>query len=291
MKFTKWQGLGNDFVLVEGRPDRLPSGRPGAAELARRICDRHFGVGGDGLIFIFKDDQGMLTMRIFNANGSEAEMCGNGLRCMAKYAYLNGLVDRPTFDVHTGAGVLVPEVIMDGDRVAAVRVDMGEPVLERQLVPVLGAPGSRMISEEITVGEDRLIATAVSMGNPHCLLFVPDVSSAPVGSLGPRLERHDLFLNHTNVEFIEIRSDDEIALRVWERGVGETLACGTGACAAAVGSALTNRTGRRVLVNLPGGQLMITWADNNHVFMTGPAEEVFQGELSAHLMVDGTGLD
>jgi diaminopimelate epimerase len=277
VKFTKWHGLGNDFILVDGRPDRWPTGR--LADLARRVCDRHFGVGGDGLIFIFKDDQGTVSMRILNADGTEAEMCGNGLRCVAKYAYLNGLVDRLIFDVNTGAGVLVPEVIVDGNRVVAVQVDMGEPVLERDRIPVLGTPGTSMIEEEIALGEERVIATAVSMGNPHCLLFVPDVSRVPVCSLGPRLERHDLFPNHTNVEFIEIRSGDEIAVRVWERGVGETLACGTGACAAAVGSVLTNRTGRRVLVNLPGGQLLIEWLDNNHVFMTGPAEEVFRGEL------------
>jgi diaminopimelate epimerase len=277
VKFSKWHGLGNDFILVEDRPERWPAGR--LAGLASRVCDRHFGIGGDGLIFIFKDDQGTLSMRIFNADGSEAEMCGNGLRCVAKYAYLGGLVPQRAFAVNTGAGVLVPEVIMDGPRVAAVRVDMGEPVLERDRLPVLGAPGTRMIEEEILVGDERVIATAVSMGNPHCLLFVPDVSSAPVCSLGPILERHELFPNHTNVEFIEIRSGEEIAVRVWERGVGETLACGTGACAAAVGSALTNRTGRRVLVNLPGGQLLIEWLDDNHVFMTGPAEEVFRGEL------------
>jgi diaminopimelate epimerase len=282
VKFSKWHGLGNDFILVEDRPDRWPDGQ--LAELANCVCDRHFGIGGDGLIFIFNDDQGILTMRIFNADGSEAEMCGNGLRCVAKYAYLNGLVGRPVFPVNTGAGVLVPEVIMDGDRVVAVRVDMGEPVLERDRIPVLGAPGTRMIEEEILAGDERVIATAVSMGNPHCLLFVPDVSGAPVGSLGPILERHELFPNHTNVEFIEIGSGEDIAVRVWERGVGETLACGTGACAAAVGSALTNRTGRRMRVNLPGGQLLIEWSDNNHVFMTGPAEEVFRGELGEDFM-------
>ena len=183
MKFTKWHGLGNDFILVDGRPDRWPAGR--LADLARRACDRHFGVGGDGLIFIFKDDRGTLSMRILNADGSEAEMCGNGLRCVAKYAYLNGLVDRLIFDVNTGAGVLVPQVIVDGNRVVAVKVDMGEPVLERDRIPVLGTPGMRMIEEEILAGDEQVIATAVSMGNPHCLVFVPDVSRAPVCSLGP----------------------------------------------------------------------------------------------------------
>jgi len=278
MEFTKWHGLGNDFILVEDRPERCPALQ--LAALASRVCDRHFGIGGDGLIFVFKDEQGTVNMRIFNADGSEPEMCGNGLRCVAKYAYLHGLVTQKVFPINTRAGMLVPEVIMDGDRVATVRVDMGEPVLERDRLPVLGTPGTRMIEEEIRVGDERVSATAVSMGNPHCLLFVSAVSSAPVGSLGAILEKHELFPNHTNVEYIEIRSREEIAVRVWERGVGETLACGTGACAAAVGSALTNRTGRRVRVNLPGGQLLIEWSDNNHVFMTGPAEEVFRGETA-----------
>ena len=177
MEFTKWHGLGNDFVLVEGRPDRWPPGQ--LASLASRICDRHFGVGGDGLIFIFKDDQGTVNMRIFNADGSEPEMCGNGLRCVAKYAYLRGLAPQRSFDIKTKAGVMVPEIIMDGDRVAAVKVDMGEPVLDRERIPVLGAPGARMIEEEIALDGERVIATAVSMGNPHCLVFVPDLSRAP----------------------------------------------------------------------------------------------------------------
>jgi diaminopimelate epimerase len=277
VKFSKWHGLGNDFILVEGDPDQWPAGQ--LSTLASRICDRHFGVGGDGLIFIFKDNGGVVNMRIINADGSEPEMCGNGIRCVAKYAYQRGLVGERLFDIKTRAGVMVPEIILGGQQVVAVKVDMGEPVLDRVLVPVLGAPGTSMIEEDVPAGDERVIVTAVSMGNPHCLVFVPDVSNAPVHGLGPQLERHELFPNHTNVEFIEIRSGEEIAVRVWERGVGETLACGTGACASAVGSALTNRTGRRVRVNLPGGQLLIEWTNNNHVFMTGPAEEVFQGEI------------
>ncbi|MGD0152651.1 MAG: diaminopimelate epimerase [Thermacetogeniaceae bacterium] len=279
MEFAKWQGLGNDFILLDGRPERWPAKQ--LADLASRICDRHFGIGGDGLIFVFKDDRGMVNMRIFNADGSEPEMCGNGIRCVAKYAYQRGLVSQTAFPVLTRAGVMLPKLILDGDRVAAVQVDMGEPVLERDRVPALGVAGTRMIGEDVQVGSERVTATAVSMGNPHCLVFVPDVAQAPVYSLGPLLERHELFPNHTNVEFIEVRSDNEIAVRVWERGVGETLACGTGACASVAGSVLTGRTGRLVRVNLPGGQLLIEWADNNHLFMTGPAEEVFTGRLGA----------
>jgi diaminopimelate epimerase len=278
VKFTKWHGLGNDFILLEDRPDRWPAGQ--LTSLARGVCDRHFGVGGDGLIFVFKDDQDVVNMRIFNADGSEPEMCGNGLRCVAKYAYLHGLARQVTFPIWTRAGMMVPEVIGDGGRVTAVKVDMGQPVLDRECIPVLGTPGTRLIEEEIALGGNQVVVTAVSMGNPHCLIFVPDVSGAPVESLGLRLEKSELFPNHTNVEFIKVESNEEITVRVWERGVGETLACGTGACASAVGSALTKRTGRRVHVNLPGGQLLIEWSDNDHVFMTGPAEEVFDGELN-----------
>jgi diaminopimelate epimerase len=282
LEFTKWHGAGNDFILVEARPEDWPPERVGA--LAARICDRHFGVGGDGLIFVYRDEDGRLNMRIFNADGSEAEMCGNGLRCAAKLAYQRGMAHERLFPISTRAGVMVPEIILDGGAVAAVRVDMGEPEFRREQVPVRGAPGTRMIEEEIAAGDELVAVTAVSMGNPHCLVFVADVANAPVHDLGPRLERHELFTSRTNVEFIEVRSDEEIAVRVWERGVGETLACGTGACAAVAGSALTGRTGRRVRVNLPGGQLLIAWADNNHIYMTGPAQEVFRGELCEDLL-------
>ncbi len=280
MNFSKWQGLGNDFILVESAEllgflseEKLPA-------FGRRICDRNFGVGGDGLVLLSPGTRGVLVMRIFNPDGSEAEMCGNALRCVAKYAYERGLVQERAFKIETKAGVKVPEIILEDQCVTAVRVDMGEPVLERGLIPVLGPAGTRVIEEEIRVDGESLKYTAVSMGNPHCLIFVPDVSQVPVRNLGPRLEHHELFPRRINVEFIQVLSPEEIVVRVWERGAGETLACGTGACASVVGGVLTGRTGSRVRVNLPGGQLFVEWAENNHVYMTGPASEVFQGTLS-----------
>lgn len=277
MQFTKWHGLGNDFILVETKPDSLPKDR--IQSFTRRLCDRNFGVGGDGLVFVFEDKQGMINMRIFNADGSEAEMCGNAIRCVAKYAYQKGIAKDTIFHIKTKAGVKVPELILKEGFVAAVKVDMGEPTLEREKIPVAGEPGGRVVSEKIEVDGDVLEFTAVSMGNPHCLIFVPDAGSAPVRTLGPRLECHRLFPSRTNVEFVEVLNRKEARVRVWERGVGETLACGTGACATVVGGVLAGYLDRKVRVYLPGGELLVEWAENNHVYMTGPAEEVFQGYL------------
>ncbi|MDH7576478.1 MAG: diaminopimelate epimerase [Bacillota bacterium] len=292
MNFTKWQGLGNDFILVEtgNKGDSLPE--DALPVFSRRICDRKFGVGGDGLVLLAPGSREVLSMRIFNSDGSEAEMCGNALRCVAKYAYERGLVEKRVFKVETKAGVKVSEVILEGQKVSAVRLDMGEPVLERELIPVLGTAGTKVIQEDLEVNGDSLKFTAVSMGNPHCLIFVSDVSSVDVQCLGPLLENHYLFPKRINVEFIEIKNQEEIVVRVWERGAGETLACGTGACASVVGGALTGRTGRRVRVNLPGGQLSVEWAENNHVYLTGPAEEVFQGSLKRDFLdcSEGRGL-
>ncbi|HAA89259.1 MAG: Diaminopimelate epimerase [Thermoanaerobacterales bacterium 50_218] len=276
MEFFKWQGLGNDFVILEDcqfAEEKLPG-------LARALCDRHFGIGADGMVLLFPGRRASLVMRIFNPDGSEAEMCGNALRCVAKYAFEKGLVGDPVVEVETKAGIKKARIILDGPEKGLVQVDMGEPVLERERIPVMGPPGTRVIEEELEVAGEKLEITAVSMGNPHCLLFVPDVQEAPVGQIGPLLEKHQLFPQRTNVEFVEVRSPQEIVVRVWERGVGETLACGTGACASAVGSFLCGKTGRSVRVRLPGGQLLIEWLPDNHVYMTGPAEEVFQGVLS-----------
>lgn len=282
MEFTKWHGLGNDFILMETTPEMVPPER--FAGFARRICDRNFGVGGDGLVFVFQDAQGMVNMRIFNADGSEPEMCGNAIRCVAKYAYQRGMTGENTFQIRTKAGVKVPELILDKGSIVAVKVDMGEPILEREQIPVCGDPGSRVVNEKIQVDSEVMEFTAVSMGNPHCLIFVPDAGNAPVRALGPRLECHRLFPRRTNVEFVEVLGRDEVRVRVWERGVGETLACGTGACATAVGGALAGRLGRKVQVHLPGGELLVEWAENNHVYMTGPAEEVFRGHFHGEFL-------
>lgn len=278
LQFKKWHGLGNDFILMETTPALLPV--EDIRAFARQVCNRNFGIGGDGLVLIFKDDRDLINMRIFNADGSEAEMCGNAIRCVAKYVWQQGIVRDKAFPVQTGAGVMVPEVILDGKEVASVRVDMGEPVLEGDLIPVSGYSGRRVLEEPVNVDGRSWQVTAVSMGNPHCLLFVPSVSEAPVQQLGPRLETHNLFPNKTNVEFIEVKSRDEIKLRVWERGVGETLACGTGTCAAVVGGILTDRLNRKVQVNLAGGQLFVEWRENGRVYLTGSATEVFEGRLS-----------
>jgi diaminopimelate epimerase len=276
VEFFKWQGLGNDFVILEGcqvAEDKLP-------RLAQALCDRHFGIGADGLVLLLPGEQAPILMRIFNPDGSEAEMCGNALRCVAKYAFEKGLVGDSVVKVETKAGVKKAKIVLEGREKGLVQVDMGEPVLEREKIPIVGPPGTRVIEEEVEIAGEKLKITGVSMGNPHCLVFVPDVQKAPVRQLGPLLEKHQLFPQRTNVEFIEVRNFEEIIVRVWERGVGETLACGTGACASVVGSYLCGKTGRCVQVRLPGGQLLVEWLPDNHVYMTGPAAEVFRGTLS-----------
>lgn len=277
MDFEKWHGLGNDFVLIDGIPGFLTEDE--LSLFAKMVCDRHYGVGADGLVLVFRE-KSALNMRIFNADGSEAEMCGNAIRCVARYAYENGIVSGRRFEINTKAGIKLPEIISDGDDILTVRVDMGEPILRREAIPVRGCQGKDVVIEEdIEVDGERYKFTAVSMGNPHCLLFVSDLAAVPVNTLGPKLEHHSFFPNMTNVEFIEVKTPEEIFLKVWERGAGETLACGTGACAAVVGGVLAGRLERRVKVNLPGGQLLVEWASNNHVYMTGPAERVFRGRL------------
>lgn len=278
LHFSKWHGLGNDFIIMEARPENF--GKRGAAELAQKLCHRNFGVGGDGLVFVYQE-QGMVNMRIFNADGSEPEMCGNGIRCAARFAYQRGLAHGSCFPINTRAGIRLPELVFDGDRITAVRVDMGEPVLSGEEIPVAGFGRNRVIAAKLEVEGITLEYTAVSMGNPHCVLFVEDVDQAPVSSLGPRVEHHQSFPRQTNVEFAEVISPREINLRVWERGVGETMACGTGTCAAVVAGVLNGKLEKQVKVNLPGGRLEIEWGNDNHVYMTGPAVHVFDGELSA----------
>ncbi|MEW6447000.1 MAG: diaminopimelate epimerase [Bacillota bacterium] len=272
MRFIKMHGLGNDFVIMVGE-----SIAPDPGDLARRICDRHFGVGADGLVFILPSEKADLRMRIFNPDGSEAEMCGNAIRCVAKHAFESGIVDRTELRVETGAGVLVPRLFVDRGRVREVEVNMGRPVLERNLIPMQGPPG-RVINEPFYVAGTEYQVTAVSFGNPHCVIFVPDVSAMDLPSIGSAIENHPAFPRRTNVEFVQVLSPGDVRVRVWERGAGETLACGTGACAAAVAAILNGLTGRRVLVRLPGGELSIVWSEDDHVYMTGPALEVFRGQ-------------
>jgi diaminopimelate epimerase len=274
MRFTKMHGCGNDYVYVDCFAEPFPKD---PAALSRAVSDRHFGIGGDGLILICPSDVADARMRMFNADGSEAQMCGNGIRCVAKYVYDHGLVRKPSLRIETGRGVLTLDAVVSGGVVKKVRVDMGEPILESVRIPTT-LPGNPPANAPLTVDGKTYSVTCVSMGNPHCVQFVDDVDRAPVTTVGPLIETAVQFSQRVNVEFVQVLSSSEVRIRVWERGSGETWACGTGACAVAVASALTGRTDRRVLAHLRGGDLELDWAPNGHVYMTGPAVEVFSGE-------------
>jgi diaminopimelate epimerase len=279
MQFTKMHGAGNDYVYIDAFQQRLAGDLPA---LARKISDRHFGVGGDGLIVIGPSERADARMRMFNADGSESQMCGNGIRCVAKYLYDHGICRRSTLDVETGAGVLTLELEIAADRVERVRVDMGEPILEADRIPTR-LPGDPVVEVPLTVDERTWNVTCVSMGNPHCVIYVDQVTDELVLGVGPQIERHTMFPQRVNVEFVQPIAPDRVRQRTWERGSGETLACGTGASAVCVAGVLTGRTRRRLTVELRGGELELEWrADDNHVFMTGPAVEVFSGEWFEH---------
>jgi diaminopimelate epimerase len=280
MRFTKMQGTGNDYVYVDCFAQPLPDD---PVELARQVSDRHFGIGGDGLILICPSRLADARMQMFNADGSEAQMCGNGVRCLAKYVYDHGLCRKETLKVETGAGVLTLYLEVVGGRVGRVRVDMGEPVLRPQEIPTTlpGNPllaGSPVVGVDLNVDGQKLEVACVSMGNPHCVTFVDELTDRWVLEIGPQIETDPHFPDRVNAEFVEVISPAEVRMRVWERGSGETLACGTGACAVCVAGVLAERTGRKILAHLPGGDLELHWADDNHVHMTGPAVEVFSGE-------------
>jgi diaminopimelate epimerase len=274
MKFTKMHGLGNDYIYVNCLAE--PINHP--ADLARKISDRHFGVGGDGLVLIMPSQLAAARMRMFNADGSEAEMCGNAIRCVAKLLYEQRLVSQETFQIETLAGLKKVTVITENASVRSVRVDMGEPILENKLIPVL-ADGLTTLDRPLQVNNRCYHFTAVSMGNPHCVIFVPKITDEMINNDGPVLERHPLFPQKTNVEFVVVETENSLRMRVWERGSGETMACGTGSCAAAVAAALNRLTARKVWVHLLGGALLVEWDEvTNHVWMTGPAVAVFRGE-------------
>ena len=294
MRFTKMQGAGNDYVYVNCFAEPMPSD---PAELARQIADRHYGVGGDGLILICPSTKADARMRMFNADGSESEMCGNGVRCVAKYVHDHDIARKPTLKIETGAGVLSLDLSVAGGKVDRVRVDMGQPILEAAKIPVelprptddgrvvdlaldkyipLAAPASWMEG----CGVD-LRMTCVSMGNPHVTIYCANIAAVPLETIGPVLERASIFPKRINVHFVQVHSAEEVTMRTWERGSGITLACGTGASAVCVSGALTGRTARKILAHLPGGDLELEWAANDHVYMTGPAVEVFSGEWNA----------
>jgi diaminopimelate epimerase len=281
MRFTKMHGLGNDYIYVNGFAEHVPQ----PASVARVVSDRHFGIGADGLILILPSAQADCRMRMFNADGSEAQMCGNGIRCLAKYVYEHGIARKTTLHVETLAGVLELRLFpsrTNPDIIESVCVRMGEPRLQRQQIPMQGAPG-QVLSEPLLVENKTFEVTALSMGNPHCVVFVDDPQSFEVAYWGPRFEHHAAFPEGVNTEFVQVTDDHTFTMRVWERGSGETLACGTGASAAAVACHLNGRTGRRVTAHLLGGQLELEWnANDNQVYMTGPAVEVFSGEWLDH---------
>ncbi|MHB8917304.1 MAG: diaminopimelate epimerase [Desulfocucumaceae bacterium] len=279
MNFLKVHGLGNDFVLVDSSEERdLPEGAEELAGLAVKICDRNFGVGADGLVLLKPAEDADVYMQIFNSDGSEAEMCGNAIRCAARYLYEKGLARGNSLRIKTLAGIMVPEIISLGGREIMVRVDMGEPVLERKLIPMIGDPGM-VVGEPLEWEGNSFRVTAVSMGNPHCVIFTGDVEKVPLALWGPGIENHPAFPGKTNVEFVQVLNRGEACMRVWERGAGPTLACGTGACACAVACILNGLTDRNVRVFLKAGHLHIEWKEeNNRIYMTGPAEVVFRGE-------------
>lgn len=273
LRFVKMEGLGNDYVYVEEFGKKMA----GAAELSRRVSDRHFGIGGDGLVLIGDSDKADFSMRIFNADGSEAEMCGNATRCVGKYVYDRGFTKKTSLTLETLAGVRTLELFLEGGAVASVRVDMGAPILEPERIPV-NAPGETFINREIVVDGKKYRGTAVSMGNPHFVVPVESVDALDLEKIGPLFEHHALFPRRINTEFVEVLSPDAVRMRVWERGSGETLACGTGACATLVACALNGLTGGEATVHLTGGDLRIAWSAGGTVFMTGTATHVFDGE-------------
>lgn len=277
MRFDKMHGLGNDFLLLDARaePER------DWPELARRWCRRRFGVGGDGLILILDSEPADWRMRIFNSDGTEPEMCGNGIRCFAKFLRDHGLEQRDTFTVETLAGPIRPTLVASDGATAQVRVDMGPPRLRPEQIPFLGDEGAgKVVGALLQVDDDPMSVTCVSMGNPHCVLFVENLDQMQIEWWGPMIERHERFPERTNVEFVQVRGRGELDMRVWERGAGRTLACGTGACASLVAAHLNGYTERAATVHLEGGDLAIEWGEDDRVRMTGPAETAFCGELA-----------
>ncbi len=273
MKFWKTHGLGNDYLVVDNRDGMI--GEVEAAELARKLCERRYSVGADGLLFVSNSAVADVKMRIFNADGSEAEMCGNGIRCFAKYCYENNVARKNELTVETLAGIKRLWLTIENDLVASVMVDMGVPILERNRIPMLGQ--GTCINEALQVNGAEYRVTCLSVGNPHCVVFVDVLDDFPVRDVGPKIEHHSVFPKKINVEFVQVINWNHLKVRVWERGCGETLACGTGACAAVAAGNLLKKVGGKVKVHLLGGDLEVEYAER--LFLTGPAERVFEGTL------------
>jgi diaminopimelate epimerase len=273
MKFWKMHGLGNDYIVVDNRDEKISDAR--SAELALKLCRRRFSVGADGVLFASHSTVADVKMRIFNADGSEAEMCGNGIRCFAKYCYENNIARKSELTVKTLAGIKRTWLTVKNGSVQSVMVDMGVPVLERSKIPMVGQ--GTFINEDLQVNGDVYKATCISVGNPHCVIFVDAIDDFPVRRVGSKIENHCLFLKRTNVEFAQVLGENKVKVRVWERGCGETLACGTGACAAVAAGKLLKKLGSNVRVHLLGGDLEVEYAER--LFLNGPAEKVFEGTL------------
>ncbi|MBR0600785.1 diaminopimelate epimerase [Bacillus safensis] len=276
-QFTKMHGLGNNYIYVNQMKEQLPEEQ--LSEIAIRVSSVYTGIGSDGMILICPSDVAPVKMRIFNNDGSEGKNCGNGLRCVAKYVYEHHIVTDTTFQIETLSGLVKATVHAQDGHVQLVTVDMGKPRFEKEAMPMLGEPTSTTINEPLDFGTANLNGTAVSMGNPHIVFYLEDIEKAPLHTLGPIIEKHDMFPEGVNVEFVEVVSETELHFRVWERGSGITQACGTGACAAAVSTIVNGKAKKEtdMTVHLAGGDLIIRWKDNDHVLMTGPAETICDG--------------
>ncbi len=278
MKFTKMHGCGNDYIYVDGSKEQIPQDlKP---EIVKRLSDRHFGIGGDGVIFINPSTEADFEMEMYNMDGSRAEMCGNGIRCVAKFVYDEGLTDQTSISVVSCGKIKYLDLFLEDGKVSTVRVNMGTPILKATDIPVI-ASGDEVIGERIEVEDQIYEMTCVSMGNPHAVIFMDDVSTLPLDKIGPLFENHVRFPKRINTEFVKVLDEEHVEMRVWERGTGETLACGTGACAVTVACILNGLTKEQVTVKLLGGNLQIQWdRKENVVYMTGPAATVFKGEIS-----------
>lgn len=273
VKFWKMHGLGNDYVVIDNRSERIIDAE--AVGLALKLCERRFSVGADGLLLVGNSPLADVKMRIFNADGSEAEMCGNGIRCFAKYCYESNIVKKRVFSVETLAGIKQTWLTVEGGTVLSVRVDMGTPTFERSKIPMAGT--GTCINEALRVDGEEYRITCLSVGNPHCVTFVDSLDDFPVDQAGSRIENHEFFPKRTNVEFAQVLNRNELKVRVWERGCGETLACGTGASATAAAANILGKVDEKVTVHLLGGNLEVEYAER--LFLSGPAEKVFEGKL------------
>lgn len=277
MKFTKMHGCGNDYIYINGASEKMEQDRK--PDFVRRVSDRHFGIGGDGVIFINPSTEADFEMEMYNADGSRAEMCGNGIRCVAKYVYDKGLTDKTEISIVSCGKVKYLQLFLKDGKVESVRVNMGAPILQAGEVPVI-SDREQVIDEPILVQGKEYKMTCVSMGNPHAVIFTEDVTNLAIESIGPYFENHERFPKRTNTEFVKVLDRKTVQMRVWERGTGETLACGTGCCATVVACILNGLTDSTVTVKLLGGEIEVFWdQENNLVYMTGPAETVFEGEI------------